>query len=99
MNSTWIKGMVGVAVLAALAGCSTSSTPKVDEKFGQAVNMAKAQQTINPEASQNRSMVRGIDGEAANAVMDRYHKAYESPTPAPSGSVGGSVGGSGSTLK
>jgi len=42
--------------------------------------------------------VAGIDGQAANAIMDRYHKTYETPTPAPSGGIG-SIGGGGTTLK
>jgi len=67
-----------VLLMAAVAGCASNKT-QVDSTFGDAVNAAKAQQTINPEASQNTEAVEGLDGKAANAVMDRYHKSFEKP--------------------
>lgn len=84
-------------LLVVLTGCA-SSTPNLDAKFGDAVNMAKAQQIINPDASKNTDPVAGIDGQAASAIIGRYHKAYETPSAAPSGSIG-TVGGGGTTLK
>jgi hypothetical protein len=98
MKNELITGMsAGLLAVAVLAGCATT-TPRLDAKFGDAVNQAKAQQTLNPEASRNTDPVAGIDGQAANAVIDRYHKSYESPTPAPSGSIGIVTGGA-TTLK
>ncbi|MDD2933211.1 MAG: hypothetical protein PHO76_04935 [Methylotenera sp.] len=61
-----------------LAGCATN-TPYIDKHFGEAVNAAKAQQTINPGASQNTDPVAGVDGQAANAAVDRYHKSFVQP--------------------
>jgi len=61
-----------------LAGCATQ-TPVLDQHFGEAVNAAKAQQVINPDASLNPDPVAGIDGQAANAAVDRYHKSFERP--------------------
>ncbi len=98
MKKELITGIsAGLLAAAVLAGCA-SNTPRLDSTFGNAVNQAKAQQTINPDASRNTDPVAGIDGQAANAIIDRYHKAYESPTAAPSGSIGTVTGGS-STLK
>ena len=96
MKSELITGM-SAGLLVILAGC-TNTTPNLDAKFGDAVNQAKAQQIINPDASRNTDPVAGIDGQAAKASIDNYHKAYESPTAAPSGSIG-TIGGGGSTLK
>lgn len=62
-----------------LAGCAATATPQMDATFGDAVNAAKAQQTMNPEASQNTEAVTGLSGEAANAAIDRYHKSFERP--------------------
>jgi predicted small lipoprotein YifL len=62
----------------ALTGCATQ-TPILDQHFGDAVNAAKAQQIINPDASQNTDPVAGIDGQAANASVDRYHKSFVQP--------------------
>lgn len=61
-----------------LAGCATP-TPVLDQHFGDAVNAAKAQQTINPDASLNTDPVAGVDGKAAGAAVDRYHKSFERP--------------------
>jgi hypothetical protein len=63
---------------AAMAGCATR-TPVLDEHFGEAVNAAKAQQTINPDASMNTDPVAGVGGQAADAAVDRYHKSFTQP--------------------
>lgn len=98
MKNELITGIsAGLLAVAVLAGCAPT-TPNLDAKFGDAVNKAKAQQTINPNASRNTDPVAGIDGQAASGIIDRYHKAYETPSPASAGSVG-SVGGGSSTLK
>lgn len=82
MHSTTLKiVLAGLLASAALSGCAPN-TPRLDANFGDAVNTAKAQQTINPDASQNTDPVAGLDGQAANAVIDRYNKSYEKP-PAP----------------
>lgn len=96
MKSELITG-ISAGLLVVLAGC-TNTTPNLDAKFGDAVNQAKAQQIINPDASRNTDPVAGIDGRAAKGSIDNYHKAYESPTAAPSGAIG-TIGGGGSTLK
>ncbi len=90
-------------LVAGLTGCATSSTPQFDSNFGDAVNAARAQQTLNPDASQNTQSVDGMDGKAANSVMDRYHQSFEKPTPVGNifnigvGSSGGASGGSSGT--
>jgi len=98
MKSELITGLsAGLLAVAVLAGCVDPS-PRLDAKFGDAVNTAKAQQTINPDASRNTNPAVGLDGKAANAIIDRYHKAHEAPSPAAAGAVG-SVSGGGTTLK
>ena len=98
MKSELITGMsAGLLAAAVLSGCAPT-TPRFDANFGDAVNQAKAQQTINLDASRNTDPVAGIDGQAANAIIDRYHKTYEAATAAPSGAIG-TVTGGGSTLK
>lgn len=89
-----------VLLIAATTGCATSSTPQFDSGFGDAVNAARAQQTLNPEASQNTQSVDGMDGKAANSVIDRYHQSFEKPPAVGNifnigvGSSGGATGGS-----
>ncbi len=84
-------------MLAALAGCA-NPTPRLDSKFGDTVNAAKAQQTLHPEASQNTETVVGMDGKAARSTIERYHKSFEQP-PATGNvfTIGVGTGGSGSS--
>lgn len=79
LTGRWTVGAL-LAGTILMAGCVARS-PEVDRHFGEAVNTAKAQQTINPDASRDRNPVAGLDGPAANAAIDRYHKSYESPPP------------------
>jgi hypothetical protein len=98
MHSTTLKiVLAGLLASAALSGCAPT-TPRLDANFGDAVNTAKAQQTINPDASQNTDPVAGLGGTAANAVIDRYNKSYETP-PAPTNvfTIGVGSGSTGTT--
>lgn len=61
-----------------LAGCA-STTPVADSHFGEAVRAARAAQTLNPQASANRDPVKGIDGQAGAAAMERYQESFKSP--------------------
>ena len=82
---------------AALAGCATQ-TPQLDDKFGDAVNSAKALQIINPDASLNTNPPDGMEGKAAGAVMDRYHDSYKNP-PVQSNVFTIGIGGGGASGK
>lgn len=91
---TMLAGLCGILLL---AGCANRMPTQVDQRFGEAVNTAKAQQIINPDAPRNTDPVMGIDGKAADATADRYHKSFETP-PAPTnvftiGVGGGTSGG------
>ena len=66
--------------LAALCGCTTA-TPYLDAHQGLAVNTAKAQQTVNPEASRNTDPVAGIGGLPAEESITRYHDSFKAPPP------------------
>ena len=81
MNKTlsiWVGGILVAAGL--LAGCA-DKTPRLDQKFGEAVNTAKAQQTINPDAPRNADPVAGLDGVAAQNAVDHYDRTYKAPPP------------------
>lgn len=92
---SYFFGLVGAITL--VGGC-TPMAPRMDSKFGDAMNIAKAQQTINPDASANRNVTR-MDGQAAKAVFDNYEKGYKTPVKESSiftiGIGGGSSGGGG----
>ncbi|PXW89749.1 hypothetical protein C8R34_104152 [Nitrosomonas sp. Nm84] len=82
-----------------LTACVTHPPKRMDTRFGNAVGMAKAQQTVNPDASLNTAPVRGVDGQAGDAMYDNYRDSYiNRPAPARGaldvGTSGGSRGGS-----
>ena len=62
----------------AAIGCA-ETTPHLDSIFGDAVNTAKAQQTINPDASRNPDPVAGLDGNPATDSIDRYRNTFKEP--------------------
>lgn len=77
---TTLHTLILLALTTGLAACTTT-TPNLDSSFGNAVNQAKAQQTINPDASLNVDPVAGLDGVAANAAIDNYTKSVTTPPP------------------
>jgi hypothetical protein len=78
MNITLIECLSGAVIVACLAGC-TAPTPRLDANFGSAVEMAKAQQTLHPEASSNTEPLVGLDGVAVNGLVDRYNQSFKRP--------------------
>jgi len=74
------KLLIGALSLLAISACATP-TPQLDQQFGTAVNAAKAQQTLNPDASRNRDPVAGIDGTPAVNAVDEYHNSFKAPAP------------------
>jgi hypothetical protein len=85
----WIKDMQSrlPAVLAVVLTACVPTTPRLDAQFGDAVNMARSQQTADPDASRNTDPVKGIDGQAGDAAVDNYRESYVNPRPALSGGV------------
>jgi hypothetical protein len=81
----------GVITLLASTGC-TSTTPNLDQHFGQGVGLIKVQQILNPQAARNDDPVIGIDGKAAKSAYDEYQKSYRVPVP-PANSFTIGIGG------
>ena len=63
-----------------IGGCMSLS-PYFDQQVGLAVNTAKAQQTLNPDASRNADPVAGIGGTEADFTIDEYHNSFKAPPP------------------
>jgi len=80
MSAIKYKMLLGLISLAVFSGCA-SKAPYLDSKFGHAVNSAKAQQTLNPDASKNTDPVSGLDGKAGKESMDRYDESFKTPPP------------------
>ena len=79
-----------LAAAVALSACGTS--PRMDRQFGSSVPLARAQQTLNPDARLNRSPVNGLDAQAARAAYDSYQRSFAQPDAQSTGSVIGGVG-------
>jgi hypothetical protein len=88
--------LTALIVAGLLGGCVTTTPERVDRQMGNAVEMAKAQQTLHPKASQDTRPVEGIDGKTADAVVDRYHKGFQAPSTVNIFNIGVG-GGTGST--
>ena len=76
--STWKAATMVIASIVTV-GCNSvpvSTTPGTDTRFGESLNIIKAQQTINPNASRNTNPVTGIDGKAARAAIEQYRKSF-----------------------
>ncbi len=78
LKITSVKLVLSMLVALGLVGC-VNQTPKLDDNFGNAVNAAKAQQIINPDAGLAAAPPDGIGGEAANSTIDRYNRSFQSP--------------------
>lgn len=66
-----------LVLLTLLGGCASSPTPNYDARFGDAVRLGRAAQTLNPQPSTNPVM--GMDGKASKEAVDRYHNVKLPP--------------------
>ena len=98
MNKFYIKVILCLSMIVVLTACVTHPPKRMDSRFGNAFGMAKAQQTVNPNASLNTAPVRGIDGQAGDAIFDNYRESYTTPKPPARGVLDvGTSGGSSRT--
>jgi type IV pilus biogenesis protein CpaD/CtpE len=73
--------LIGLAALLFIAvGCAGPN--RLERDFGNSFNLAISNQILNPEAGKNIEPVSGLDGEAAQAILEKYRKDFEKP-PAP----------------
>ena len=77
---TIVTLLATMTMLFTTTGC-VSRTPYLDSHFGEAVNMVKAQQTLNPQAANNQDPVKGMDARAAKSAYDAYQKSFSTPEP------------------
>lgn len=91
-----------------LIGCGTTTPVALDAQLGASVELARAQQTLNPQASLDARPVEMIDGKSAEALIDRYHKGFEKPpvinifnlgAGQATGSTLGTIGGTGGSAR
>ena len=71
-----------VTVLATVAGCGGKTLcvwapTNTDQNWGRSFEMARYNQTLNPEASENLDPVEGLAGPVGERVVTRYEKSFE----------------------
>jgi hypothetical protein len=76
--------LASMALLVLLVvGCATGPT-RLERTYGLAYHVARASQTLRPEAAMHLAPLQGFDGKAAKHTLDRYYVTFEKPPPPPS---------------
>ena len=90
-NLTTRLALAGALTLLA-TGC-TQRAPYLESQMGQSLNMLRAQQTINPEASNNTDPVAGMDAKSAQIAHERYEQSFRTPVAPPRNAFTIGIGG------
>lgn len=69
--------LLALALATLLGGCA--QTPRLDSQFGQSLQQLRRQQTLDPQAGQQRRNVSGMDADSAGAAYDNYVRSYRTP--------------------
>lgn len=62
-----------------LAACASPDTD--DVRFGAAVRLAVAQQTVDPQAAARLGAPEGMDGASARSALQLYQQSFATPAP------------------
>ncbi len=76
MRLSLVKKFLSFIAILSFTACVASPPPHLDAKFGEAVETAKAQQTVNPDASLDTAALQGVDGQAGDAIFDNYRDSF-----------------------
>jgi hypothetical protein len=74
-------------LLVVLVGCAGtrplgSSTPALDQQFGESVRQLRTAQTLDPDAAaRNLGKTTTLDGQAASQAAGRYQDSFKEPPP------------------
>jgi len=72
--------LIGLIAMFFISGSCAGPT-RVERDFSTSFNLAKLNQTLNPEAEKNIEPVTGLDGKSAQATIEKYRKDFEKPAP------------------
>ncbi len=73
----WI---VVLASILLITGCGMS---RLERDFGTSQKLARFNQTFNPDAEKNLEPVKGLGGQAAHIVIEKYNRDFEKVSAAP----------------
>ncbi len=74
-----LRRLAALTLTLLLAACAHSSTPQLDQRFGDAVRLAMTQQVRYPASAAKRAPADGLDGPSAHAAMQRYRASFVEP--------------------
>ena len=66
-----------IAAIALLSGCACEQNIHSADPWGRSFELAKYNQTLNPEAGKNLEPVEGLNGWAAETVMGGYQDSFK----------------------
>ena len=78
MENIYTRLALATAMVLLATGCAQRA-PYLESQMGQSLSMLKAQQTVNPQASNNTDPVAGMDAKSAQAARDRYEQSFRAP--------------------
>lgn len=73
------KHMLASLPLLALVLQGCTSSPRIEEHFGEAVRANLAAQVAHPAPATSTNPARGLDGNAARAAQERYERSFVQP--------------------
>ncbi len=74
-RSIIFMGLVGM-IIANLLGCAVTPS-RLEAHYGESFRQAISNQILDPEAYKNLEPTQGLDGQAAEIVMDRYRETFK----------------------
>jgi len=73
-KSIAFMGLAGIIIC--MSGCSGTPS-RLEAHYGESFRQAKSNQILDPDACKNLEPQEGLDGQAAEKVIDRYRKTFE----------------------
>jgi uncharacterized protein YceK len=73
-KSIALIGLVGIII--GMSGCAGTPS-RLEAHYGKSFHQAKSNQILDPGACKNLEPQKGLDGQAAEKVMDEYRKTFE----------------------
>ncbi len=68
-----------ITLLAIFLISACAQPTRLDKNYGRSFKQARLNQILDPEAGKNLEPMTGLDGKAAQASIEKYRRAFESP--------------------
>lgn len=75
--------LIATSSMLVTIGCTGTAPGRLEADYGTSFNFSKFNQISDPEAGGKLPPATGLDGEAAMAAVEKYHKSFEEKAPRP----------------